>query len=215
MTLQAQIMCQNCTHVVYQLDRSRRGMRGYRRGGNVSKRVLGDWKSSHQMLLYLPMNQGNGIVIHKLILHSDPITSNKPIVTPSIMNYRIYVRSCIKRKKNKHVQIWIWCSGRWWQEDTVLHRSNFMGSVPSCVQFSLKPCKAQSQSYDSNGPVFPCLSQTSSGFPFPRHGVSIRSEFGHNHQHFSWMAGDHEYAAQVLNHVAIQGNFKWEYATGI
>ena len=101
MTLQAQIMCQNCTYVVYQLDSSRRGMRGYRRGGNVSKRVLGGWKSSHQMLLYLPVNQGNGIVIHKLILHSEPIAPSKPIVTPSIMNYRIYVRSCIKQKKKK------------------------------------------------------------------------------------------------------------------
>ena len=79
MTLQAQIMCQNCTHVVYQLDSSRRGMRGYRRGGNVSKRVLGGWKSSHQMLLYIPVNQGNVIVIHKLILHSEPIAPNKPM----------------------------------------------------------------------------------------------------------------------------------------
>ena len=42
-------------------------------------------------------------------------------------------------------------------DDKKTHYYTGLASWALFLQFSLKPCKAQSQSYDSNGPVFSCL----------------------------------------------------------
>ena len=99
MTLQAQIMCQNCTYVVDQLDSSRRGMRLQKRRKcqQESIRRLEELPSDAVVPTSEPRQWDRDTQT------DSPLRTNRSQQTdcdPLIMKYRIYVRSCIKQKKN-------------------------------------------------------------------------------------------------------------------